>query len=313
MTKHPSKTITLSAATLLSAGFLLAGTAQAASYTIVSGTLSDVRIIGGRAVPNISDYIGFGGTLDATDPANWQLAVPGFSSWDWQNPTVAPVAGSGISVGINGSVNVTGGSVTGASLAMLPGEKMRYGTFQSCTNPAGGTTADPALLTIPCTISDLVAQNLVWTYDAGNNTLLHQYYGPDAAFGALDSNDPTRNAYCEPSGPNYGGVAGNGTSGSCRSYRVQINTANLLSVWSWQGIQANYAVQDNASLPWNFGAATMGTLPVAGAGGHSAVIWDLSGFTPGVGGTIIAHVTSMGISLTNQDRTAVAATYTMQV
>jgi hypothetical protein len=50
------------------------GTAQAVNLvtvTVDSGSLTDLRMIGGRVVVGITDYTQYGGSLDATDPNTW--------------------------------------------------------------------------------------------------------------------------------------------------------------------------------------------------------------------------------------------------
>lgn len=319
------RTVTLSAASLLGAGLLLATTADAAVYGIYNGTLSDVRLIGARSVPNALDYAGVGddvndGTLDATNPMNWQPMVGGFSTWDVNDPTTPPVAG-GVGALVGGTINHDGVSVTGAVINMLANEVLKFGTFQSCTssdpNASGGnTTADPNYVTSPCTISDMVTRNLVWTYNPVTGKLLHANdgIGGDSAFQGTTypAQNFNRLAICEPAAANYGGGTGTALTGSCRTFRALTNNGSELSLWSWQGVNANYSVQDAAQVPWQF-TNTGATINVGGASGHAPVTWDLSGFTPGVGGQIIAHVTSMAISLTNQDRTAIYGKYTFDV
>jgi len=301
----------LTAVSLATAGLLLAGTTQAADYSIVAGSnLGDVRHIGGALIPEINDYQPHNaGGLDPSDPDNWTLMITstpgsGFGGWDPNNPTVGPTRG-GVGAAIGGQVSVVGGVVTAASLGMLSGEALRYATFQSCA-PSGG----PPFTS--CTISDMVAQDLVWTYNSGNNTLMHQSDGANNT-----TNDPTRTAYCTPAGgvAFNGGASGVAVTGQCGVLRGAVTSSTASSMWNWDGMAANYTVIDSQMALYHTG--TNLTLNIGGAAGHSGVIWDLSGFVDGVGGVIKAYVVAgavgSGSTTTPGNSTGVAGVYTLNL
>lgn len=296
------------------AGLLVAGTAQATSYSFSSSTglMDNVRHIGGALIPEIYDYAQHGGSLDATDPANWTLMITsqpgvGFGGYDPNNaPLVAPTRG-GISVAIQGSVTVVGGVVTAAVLQMASGEQLRYAHFQSCN-----ANANPPPDYSSCTATDLVAQNLIWTYNPVNNTLVHQTDLPNNT-----TNDPTRTAFCAVSGgdPFWGGSSGTGLTGQCGVIRNPVSGATATGMWTWDGMSPNYTVIDSQMALYHTG--TNLTLDIGGASGHAGVVWDLSGFVEGVGGVIKAHVVAgavgNGSSVTPGNSTGVAATYTINI
>lgn len=293
--------IPLTAIFLMSTGFLPTGTAQAANYHVKASTsnLSDVRLIGASSVPEIDGYVPFGGLLDLLDPQNWPLMHEGLGSWDPANPTVAPVRG-GHNVPIGGEVTIVSGSVTAAILSMATGSELRYGTWQQCTPSNQPWTS--------CVVSDLIAQNLVWTYDAVNNVLLHQADLPNNT-----ANNPTRTAYCTRAGgsPFNGGPSGSSITGQCSTVRNATSGSGVLSLWNWGGMNANYTVSDGRNVPWN--SATNNQLNIGGDDGHAGVIWDMSSFVEGSGGEIKAYVVSMGGALSGINAIGVSAIYTLDL
>jgi len=304
------KSIALTTVSLATGGLLLAGTAQAADYYLVAGSnLGDVKHIGGSLIPEINDYQPHNaGGLDPTNPANWTLMVTstpgvGFGGWDSTNPTVAPTRG-GVSAAIGGQISVVGGVVTAATLNMLSGEALRYAHFQSCAGTSPNFTS--------CTITDLVAQDLVWTYNSGNNTLMHQTDGANNT-----TNDPTRTAYCMPAGgvAFNGGASGTAVTGQCGVLRGAVTSSTASSMWNWDGMAANYTVIDSQMALYHTG--TNLTLNLGGASGHNGVVWDLSGFVDGVGGVIKAYVVAgavgNGSTTSPGNSTGVAGVYTLNV
>jgi hypothetical protein len=311
----PMKTTRL--ISLATTGLLLAGTAQAITYNVASGSIGNVRHIGGSLIPEINDYQPHNASgLDPANPANWTLMVTstpgsGFGGWDPNNPTVDPTRG-GASAAIAGggisSVTVVGGVVTAATLTMAAGELLRYAHFQSCT-PSGG----PPFTS--CVITDLVAQNLSWTYNSVNNTLMHQ---ADPYTESPNHVNPTKTAFCTPAGgvAFNGGPTGTGITGQCGVLRGAVSNSTGLSFWNWDGMAANYHVIDSQMALYHAGTGLV--LNIGGASGHAGVIWDLSGFVEGVGGVIKAHVVAGAVGTSTSttapgNNTGVAATYTLNV
>lgn len=287
-----SKTRMLMAASLMSTGLLLAGGAQAATYTVKSATssLDDVRHIGGAMIDTISSYTPHGGTLDPTDPQNWPLMVSNLGAWDPANPTVAPPR-DGNFTRISGTVDVAAGTVTGATLSQL--DTLVYGSYQSYDFANGYGT-----------LTNLVVDGLVWTYDAANNRLMHQTQA---------QNGDVPLAVCTPAGPGFGGPAGTSVSGQCNSLlRGAVNNSTGTSLWNWDGITGEeYVLTDTApggGTPWH--SSTGLQLDI---GGHAAVIWDLSDFVDGVGGQIKAYVSNAMFNSGTANATGVAGVYTLDV
>jgi hypothetical protein len=301
-------------------GLLAGAGAQAAQY-YVTGGLSDVKHIGGSLIPEINSYQPHDpGGLDPANPANWTLMVTsnpgagfGAGGWDPNNPTVAPTRG-GVSaaIGTVGAVQsqmgITAGVVNSATLQMLAGEAMKYAHFQSCTPSTGPPFTS-------CVISDLVAQNLVWTYDAGLNTLMHQ---TDPYTESPNHMNPTKTAYCRPAGGNtfYGGPSGTGITGQCGVLRSAVSNSTALGLWNWDGMAADYHVIDSQmALYWT---GTNKVLNIGGASGHAGVTWDLSGFVDGVGGVVKAYVVAGAVGSSTSttapgNNTGVAGTYTLNL
>ncbi|MBN8280769.1 MAG: VPLPA-CTERM sorting domain-containing protein [Gammaproteobacteria bacterium] len=280
---------------ILAAGLLVASaSAQATSYFIVqSGSnLSDVRKIGGQNIPEIGDYTGFGGSLDPTNPLNWPILDSDFNTLpDYTGYPGTPASNIDPNFSrVNGIISVVGGSVQTATINQV--DPLGYGAYQSAT-----------------VINNLVTNGLVWTYDASVNPtrMSHQSGGGTAA-------TSSGVAACVP-------LVGTGISGQCRQLAAAINASGDLgqttigsSIWNWTGVAPNVTVRDTTSLPWH--TATMTStgpfLPVAGPSGHPGIVWDLTGFTDGVGGTIVAWVTADALQA-GASSTTISARYTLTV
>lgn len=268
----------------------LGGVAQAETYIVRSAdsSLSDIRHFGGALIPEINDYAPH--AVDGLDPTvvgNWPLMHWTQGTWDPADPTTPPVRG-GHDIAIGGSVTIEDGDVTAAVLEQL--EELRYGTFQSYN-----------FVDDYGTVTDLVVNGLVWTWDPDAGTLLHQ----TAAEAGQDL------AVCVPAaGGNFGGSTGTALSGQCNSLlRGAVNNATGTSVWGWDGVAGpTYIIKDIQNAPYHSGTSL--TLDI---GGHAAVTWDLSGFTAGIGGTVIAHVTNALFASDTNNATGIAATFTLEV
>lgn len=277
---------------LMSAGLLLAGAAQAATYTVRSSTssLDDVRHIGGASIEAINSYTPHGGDLDPTDPQAWPLMISNIGGWDPEEPAVAPPR-DGNSTRVAGTVDIEGGEVGAATLNQL--DTLVYGTFQSYDFGNGYGT-----------LTNLVVEGLVWTYDAETGQLIHQTQA---------DNDDVALAVCTPAGPNFGGAGGTAVSGQCNSLlRGAVNNSSGTSLWNWDGIAGDeYLLTDTApggGTPWH--PSTNLTLDI---GGHAAVIWDLSGFVEGEGGEVRAYVTNSLFNSGTNNATGVSAVYTLDL
>ena len=132
---------------------------------------------------------------------------------------------------------------------------------------------------------------MTWTYNSGTGQLNHQAGGGTALTSASI-------ATCVPV---IAPGVGSGISGQCRQLQAAIDASGelgqvniLQSIWNWTGMGANYIVRDGQTLPWHAatGTGTTGGIQISGAAGHAPVVWDLSGFVDGVGGTITARVVS---------------------
>lgn len=294
-------------------GFLVSTGASAADYYIIGGSdLNNVRHIGGSLIPEVNDYQPHDpGGLDPSNPANWTLMTtsqPGVGIGGYApntSPGTAPTRG-GVSAAIGGQLSVVGGVVTAASLQMLAGEALRYAHFQSCT-----TNANPPPTYSSCLATDLVAQNLVWTWNGTH--LLHQ---ADPYTSVPNHTDSTRTAYCAPSGgdPFFGGASGTAITGQCGVLRSPVSNSAIGSMWNWDGMPANYYVIDSQMALYHTGTNKL--LNIGGAAGHQGVVWDLTGFVDGVGGVIKAYVVAAAVSNSTSttapgNNTGVAATYTL--
>lgn len=263
--------------------------ANATTYIITSSsTLNDVRKIGGRNIPEINSYTPHGGLLDPTDPASWPLMDADITTF--------PDAGVELNnINVSGTIDITGGVVTAAIINQL--DPLSFGTYQSGTATNNLVTGDPG---VTGALGPLNA--LVWTYDAVNSRLNHQSGGGTAA---TSSNV----AACVP-------VLGVTVTGQCNQLQGAVNANGALggttisnSLWNWNGVAANYTVGDTATTPWH--TLTNLTLNVGGASGKAGVIWDLTGFTAGVGGVITARTTAD--VLTGTSATAISGLYTLNV
>ncbi len=266
--------------------------AQATRYDISStSTLTDVARIGGRNIPEISTFTGCGapctGSLDPTDPLNWGIMDSDLTT----HPVyVSGVATSGVepnSANVSGSVEVVIGSVAAATLTMS-NSRLSLAAYQSPTVQNNMVSGDPSVLQGTAGQGPIgVALNpLTWVFDPIADTLAHQGQVPGGGGQNGNSNNTTTCVVLPGS---------TGPTGQCRQLASAVNAAGVFgqhttthSVWNWTGIAANYTVHDTATTPWHTG--TGGSLVVTGAAGLPGVVWDLSGFVEGVGGTITARV-----------------------
>jgi hypothetical protein len=285
--------------------------AQATRYDISStSTLTDVARIGGRNIPEISTFTGCGapctGSLDPTDPLNWGIMDSDLTT----HPVyVSGVATSGVepnSANVSGSVEVVIGSVTAATLTMS-NSRLSLTAFQSGTvqnNMVSGDSTVLQTLAEQGTVG-VPLNPLTWTYDPVTGTLPHQGQVPGGGGNNGNSNNSTACVVLPGS---------TGPAGQCRQLAGAVNAAGVFgqfttnnSVWNWTGIAANYTVRDNATTPWHTG--TGATLTVTGAAGLPGVVWDLSGFVEGVGGTIKARVHADALG--GSSGSAITALYTL--
>ncbi len=298
--------------------------ANAADYFITStSTMNDVRKIGAANIPEIAQYSTCiapstcSGSLDPLDPASWPLLDADITTYPYLDPA-NPTRAVGIelnNINVNGTISVVAGTVTAAIINQL--DPLGYTTFQSATvqnNLISGDTTllnnDPLSGTV---INSVLSNAMVWTYNAGTGQLNHQAGGGTAATSASI-------ATCVPvTAPGVG----TGISGQCRQLAGQIDASGELggininnSIWNWTGMGANYIVRDGQTLPWHAatGTGTTGGLQISGAGGHAPVVWDLSGFVDGVGGTITARVVADAVAGSGTaNATGMTALYTLNL
>lgn len=310
---------------LAAAALLSAGGAHASQYYILgSSTLNDVRKIGGANIPEIGQYANCiapstcSGTLDPTDPASWPLLDADITTYPYLDPA-NPTRAVGIelnNINVNGSISIVAGSVTAAIINQL--DPLSYATFQSATVQNNLVSGDPSITNCdnmsqaPVNAKCVPSVPITWTYNPGTNQLNHQAGGGTAL---TSSSIATCVAVTAP------GV-GAGISGQCRQLQAAIDASGELgqttiasSIWNWTGMGANYIVRDGQTLPWHAatGTGTTGGLQVSGASGHQGVVWDLSGFVDGVGGTITARVVADVFAAGSANATGVSGLYTLNL
>ena len=277
--------------------------ANAANFTVLStSTLNDVRMIGAGNIMNLADYdastclggtvASCTGTLDSRNPANWGYM-------DKTIATTPDVAVELNNINVSGTLSLSGGSVTAAVLNQLAA--LSWGTYQSATVTsdlvAGGAGDNP----------------MVWTYNPVNNQLRHQSGGGTLATTADISTcvvvQGTETGSCKmfSAAVNADGQYGQGTNPANRP-------AN--SIFSWDGVAANFIVRDNQTTPWHAatGTASAGGLYISGAAGLAGVTWDLNGCTEAsLSCTIYARVTGTQLNNGAANSTATSALYTLQL
>ena len=296
--------------------------AHATQYNIVStSTLNDIRKIGGANIPELSQYSGCiapstcSGSLNPLDPASWPLMDADITTYpylDPANPTRA-VAIELNNINVGGLISVVGGTVTAAIINQL--DPLSYGTFQSATVQNNMVSGDPSVINCdnmaqaPVNAKCVPSVPMTWTYNSGTGQLNHQAGGGTAATSASI-------ATCVP--VTATGV-GTGISGQCRQLQAAVDATNELggaiaqSIWNWTGMGANYIVRDGQTLPWHAatGTGTTGGIQISGASGHQAVVWDLSGFVDGIGGTITARVVADVFAGGTANATGISGLYTL--
>ncbi|MDH4023205.1 MAG: VPLPA-CTERM sorting domain-containing protein [Gammaproteobacteria bacterium] len=299
--------------------------AQATSYLITStSTLNDVRKIGGANIPELSQYSSCiapstcSGSLDPLDPASWPLMDADLTTYPYADPN-DPNRAVGIelnNINVNGTITVVAGTVTAAIINQL--NPLSYTTFQSATVQNNMVSGDPSIINCdnisqaPVNAKCVPSVPMTWTYNSGTGQLNHQAGGGTALTSASI-------ATCVPViAPGVGA----GISGQCRQLQAAIDASGelgqiniLQSIWNWTGMGANYIVRDGQTLPWHAatGTGTTGGIQISGASGHAPVVWDLSGFVDGVGGTITARVVADVFANGTANATGVSALYTLNL
>lgn len=287
--------------------------AQATTYFITSSsTLNDVRKIGGQNIPEISQYTTYGGQLDPLDPASWPLMDASIATYPYADPNDPniPVGIELNNINVDGTISVVAGTVTAAIINQL--DPLSYGTFQTAANTNNIVSGDTSLLNCDhisgasANLKCVNSNTMTWTYNSGTNQLNHQSGGGTALTSASI-------ATCVA-------VAGTSATGQCRQLAAAIDASGELgaaninnSLWNWNGMAANYIVRDSATTPWHAatGTSTTGGLQISGPGGHQGIVWDLSGFVDGVGGTITARV--VADVLTGNSATGISGLYTLNL
>lgn len=305
--------------TALSAAF----GANATIYNITStSTLNDVRKIGGANIPEIANYSSCiapstcGGSLNPLDPASWPLLDADLTTYPYLDPA-NPSRAVGIelnNINVNGTISVVAGTVTAAIINQL--DPLGYTTFQSASVQNNMVSGDPTVINndpLSGTVVKSVLSNpMVWTYNSGTGQLNHQSGGGTAATSSSI-------ATCVPV---VAPGVGSGISGQCRQLQAAIDASGelggvniLQSIWNWTGMGANYIVRDGQTLPWHAatGTGTTGGIQISGASGHAPVVWDLSGFVDGVGGTITARVVADVFANGTANATGVSGLYTLNL
>jgi len=298
--------------------------ANATIYNITStSTLNDVRKIGGANIPEIADYSSCiapstcGGSLNPLDPASWPLMDADLTTYPYLDPA-NPSRAVGIelnNINVNGTITVVAGTVTAAIINQL--DPLGYTTFQSATVQNNMVSGDPSIINCdnisqaPVNAKCVPSNPMTWTYNSGTGQLNHQAGGGTAATSASI-------ATCVPVvAPGVGG----GISGQCRQLQAAVDASGELggavaqSIWNWTGMGANYIVRDGQTLPWHAatGTGTTGGIQISGASGHAPVVWDLSGFVDGVGGTITARVVADVFANGTANATGVSGLYTLNL
>lgn len=297
--------------------------ANATMYNITStSTLNDVRKIGGANIPELAQFSSCiapstcSGSLNPLDPASWPLLDADITTYPYADPA-NPTRAVGVelnNINVDGTISVVAGSVTAAMINQLA--PLSYMTFQSATvqnNLVSGDTTilnnDPLSGTV---VKSVLSNAMVWTYNPGTGQLNHQSGGGTAATSASI-------ATCVPvTAPGVG----TGISGQCRQLAGAIDASGELgattiaqSIWNWTGMGANYIVRDGQTLPWHAatGTGTTGGVQISGASGHAPVVWDLSGFVDGVGGTITARVVADVFANGTANATGISGLYTLNL
>jgi hypothetical protein len=295
--------------------------ANATQYFIVNtSTLNDIRKIGGQNVPEIDQYSSCiapstcSGSLDPLDPASWPLLDADITTYPYADPLdpMHPVGIEVNNINVNGTISVVAGSVTAAIISQL--NPLSYATYQSSTVQNNLVSGDPNVINCDhmsggsANAKCVPSNPLVWTYNPGTNQLNHQSGGGTALTSASI-------ATCVP-------VVGSGISGQCRQLQAAVDASGELgqlniasSIWNWTGMGANYIVRDSSSLPWHTatGTSSTGGIQISGASGHQGVIWDLSGFVDGVGGTITARVVADVFVGGSASATGISGLYTLNL
>ncbi len=281
---------------------LTAVTAGAANFTVLgSSTLNDVRSIGAQNIPQINDYTPYGGLLDPLDPASWPLMDADITTW----PDVGVETNN---INVNGTLSLTGGSVTAAVLNQLGALSMA--TFQSAATQTNLVAGDTSLLNVDpisgTPVTSVMSNPMVWTYNPVTQQLNHQKGGGTAATSSSI-------ATCV-------NIVGTGSSGSCRQLAGWIDASGELgggsggsiasSIWNWDGTAAGYVVRDATTTPWH--TATSNSLTVAGATATPGVTWDLNGCTD-ASYTCTIYARVVASALTGNSATAVSGLYTLQL
>lgn len=293
---------------------LATASANAANFIVLnSSTLNDVRQIGAANIPEINDYTTYGGALNPMDPTSWPLLDASIATYPYADPNDPnkPVGIELNNINVDGTLSLSGGSVTGATLNQLG--RLSKGTFQTAATTSDMVAGDTSLLNNDWLsgtgqpLKSVMSNAMVWVYNPVTNQLNHQAGGGTATTSASI-------ATCVF-------VTGTGPTGSCRQLAAAVDASGELgqatigsSIWNWNGVAANYQVRDSQTTPWHAatGTSTTGGLVVSGAGGITGVTWDLNGCTEtSLTCTIFARVVSDALSGANA--TATSALYTLQL
>jgi hypothetical protein len=302
---------------LLAAVALFAGSVYADSYKILNtSTLNDVRKVGGQNIPEISLYSSClapstcSGTLNPLNPADWPLMDRDITTWPDYTDINNPTGIEANNINVDGTITLGVGGVTAAVINQL--DPLSYATFQSTTATNNLVSGDPSITNCDhisgasANLKCVPSNPIVWTYNSVTNQLNHQAGGGTALTSASIGTCVL--------------ILGGGATGQCRQLAAAIDASGELaqttithSQWNWNGMAANYIVRDSSTTPWHTatGNSTAGGLQISGAGGQPGVVWDFSGFTPGVGGVITAR--TVADVLTGNSATGISGLYTLNL